>query len=426
MSHIHPVEKRKFFVCSLILILAFLFIFLSPSILSVSALGTSSAQHTLSPLKGGYPKTLTSPNAQYEGWFGTAVAISGKLAVVGAYDETADGYSEAGHAYVYNANTGQLIENLTSPNAQEGGAFGCSVAISGKLAIVGAFGETAKGISGAGHAYVYNTNTWKLIQTLTSPNAQDAGFFGYSVGISGKLAVVGALFETAGYYNDAGHAYVYNADTGELIQTLTSPNAQDYGEFGQSVAISGKLAIVGAYLETANGYSNAGHAYVYNANSGQLIENLTSPNAQEGGWFGESVGISGKLAIVGALGETAYGHSDAGHAYVYNANTGELIENLTSPRPQTVGFFGGSVAISGKLAVVGAPYERADGYGSAGHAYVYNAITGKLIQTLTSPNAQYEGWFGTAVAISGKLAILGAIGEIAGFYQAGHAYLFKE
>ena len=208
MSHIHPVERRKFFVCSLILILAFLFIFLSPSILSVSALGTSSAQHTLSPLKGGYPKTLTSPNAQYEGWFGTAVAISGKLAVVGAYDETADGYSEAGHAYVYNANTGQLIENLTSPNAQEGGAFGCSVAISGKLAVVGAPYERADGYGYSGHAYVYNAITGKMFETLTSPNAQTDGNFGNSIGISGKLAILGAIGEIAGFYQ-AGHAYLF-------------------------------------------------------------------------------------------------------------------------------------------------------------------------------------------------------------------------
>ena len=44
---------------------------------------------------------------------------------------------------------------------------------------------------------------------------------------------------------------------------------------------------------------------------------------------------------------------------------------LTSPNAQAVGFFGWSVAISGKTVVVGAPYETADTFGVAGHAYIY-------------------------------------------------------
>jgi outer membrane protein assembly factor BamB len=74
---------------------------------------------------------------------------------------------------------------------------------------------------------------------------------------------VGAYGETAGGYSAAGHAYVFNAKTGALVQTLTSPNAQLDGYFGFSVAISGSLVMVGACTEAAGGYSMAGHAYAY-------------------------------------------------------------------------------------------------------------------------------------------------------------------
>jgi outer membrane protein assembly factor BamB len=122
-----------------------------------------------------------------------------------------------------------------------------------------------------------------------------------------------------GGYAEAGHAYVFNANTGAVIQTLASPNAQGYGYFGYSVAVSGKLVLVGSPDETAGGYTYAGHVYVLNAHSGKLVRTLTSPNAQSGGGFGESVAVSGKVAVEGAPYETAHGHSAAGHAYVLRA-----------------------------------------------------------------------------------------------------------
>ena len=376
---------------------------------------------------GALVQTLTSSNAQEYGTFGASVAISGKLAVVGAFYETAGGYPSAGHAYVFNANTGALVHTLTSPNAQVDGEFGVSVAISGSLAVVGAQYEAAGGYPSAGHAYIFNAKTGALVQTLTSPNVQDGGLFGYSVAISGSLAIVGAYNEAAGGYSEVGHAYVFNANTGALVQTLTSSNAQEYGAFGASVAISGSLAVVGAYYETAGGYTWAGHAYIFNAKTGALVQALTSPNAQKYGVFGVSVAISSSFAVVGAQYEAAGGYSDAGHAYIFNANTGALIRTLTNPNAQDGGAFGASVAISGKLAMVGAWGETAGGHTGAGHAYVFNANTGALVHTLTSPNAQVDGAFGASVAISGSLAVVGAYNEVAGGYTgAGHAYTYSK
>src|SRR5207245_5975821 len=94
-----------------------------------------------------------------------------------------------------------------------------------------------------------------LITTLTSPNG--GGWFGYSVAISGTNVVVGAPAE------NAGHAYVFTT-TGTLITTFTSPNAQTGGEFGFVVDVSGTNVVIGTQGETAAGFSNAGHAYIYN------------------------------------------------------------------------------------------------------------------------------------------------------------------
>jgi len=154
-------------------------------------------------------------------------------------------------------------------------------------------------------------------------------------------------------------------------KNFTSPNAQSNGGFGESVAMSGTTLVVGAPDETASGYNDAGHVYVFKEETGELMTTLTSPNAQTEGYFGHSVAISGTTVVVGADGETASEYADAGHAYVLEAGTGALVATLASANPQSDGDFGRSVAIFGTLVVVGGPFETAAGYGEAGHAYVF-------------------------------------------------------
>src|SRR5881396_2849689 len=246
--------------------------------------------------------------------------------------------------------------------------------------------------------------------TLTSPNAQTGGAFGSSVAVNegDPIVVVGAFDESAGTPAQpfAGHAYVLDTTTG-LITTLTSPNAQTDGEFGFSVAVSGTTVVVGAPGESAGtpAQTQAGNAYVFDATDGSLITTLTSPNAQTDGVFGSSVGVSGTTVVVGAPDESAGtpAQLDAGNAYVFDATDGSLITTLTSPNVQTGGDFGSSVAVSGTTVVVGAPLESAGTPAQplAGHAYVFDASTGFLTPTtLTSPNAQTDGFFGSSVAVN--------------------------
>ncbi len=400
-------------------------LFISPFLISISSGSSSVSINSTRFSPDVHHHTLTSPNVQDYGVFGDTVAVSGKTVVVGAPDESASGYDYAGHAYAFNAETGKLISTLTSPNAQTAGEFGNAVAMSGNTLVVAAWGETASGYSFAGHVYIFSAKSGKLISTLTSPNAQTDGFFGNSVAVSGDIVVVGAYAETAFGYQAAGHAYIFNAKTGKLDSTLTSPSAQSSGDFGYSVSASDDIALIGAIGETVSGYSFAGHAYTFNTKTGKLINTLSSPNAQTSGFFGNSVAVSASTVVVGAPYETASGYSEAGHAYTFDAKTGSLISNFTSPNAQTDGYFGSSVAVSGKILVVGAPAETASGYTEAGHAYTFNDATEKLISTLTSLNVQDGGYFGWSAAVSGKIVLVGAPEETAsGYYVAGHAYIF--
>ena len=185
--------------------------------------------------------------------------------------------------------------------------------------------------------------------------------------------VVGAPDENGSGYFDGGTAYIFNATTGALIKILSSPNPQDYGSFGASVAINGNTVVVGGPGENASGHVGSGNVYIFNAVTGALLDKLTSPNAQAKGDFGSSVSISGNKIAVGAQWENVSGFQQAGAAYTFNALTGALIIVLANPSPQRFGFFGCSVAISADTVVTGAWGELIS------HAYTFNATTGSLM-----------------------------------------------
>ena len=137
-------------------------------------------------------------------------------------------------------------ELFSKEGENTGDLFGRSMAISGNYAIVGATGFPLN--DSKGKAYIYqrqNDGKWKEVHTIEGENAGNQ--FGYSVAISGNYAIVGA-FEFNG---SAGKAYWYqrqNDGKWKEVHTIEGENGGDF--FGDSVAISGNYAIVGAYTFT--------------------------------------------------------------------------------------------------------------------------------------------------------------------------------
>jgi len=278
---------------------------------------------------------------------------------------------------------------------------------------------------------------WNEATALAAPIPQASAEFGYSVAISGSNAVVGAPDETVNSDSGAGEAWVFNnagGTTWNEATALTAPSPQASAEFGYSVAISGSNAVVGAPDETVNSDSAAGKAWVYFNPSGPAwdeVAALTAPNAQADANFGNSVAISGSNIVVGAWCETVSGRASAGEAWVFNnpfATTWSEVTGLTAPNPQAGATFGSAVAISGSNAVVGADYGI-DGDTEASEAWVFNSpsdTTWNEVAPLPNPSPQDYAYFGYSVAISGANAVVGAYGEtLSGDIYAGEAWVFN-
>ena len=180
-------------------------------------------------------------------------------------------------------------------------------------------------------------------------------YFGLSVAIDGNTVLVGA----PDWNENAGSAYIFNAANGTLIHKILPNDSRSSDQFGSKVAVRGNIAVIGDYTDTVNGpYS--GSTYLFDVASGTQLFKLTPNDGAPGDGFGNAVAIDGTTVLVGASGRDDDGQR-SGAAYLFNATTGAQIAKF---RPNDGSFyesFGGSVAISGNTAIIGASNDHVKG-----------------------------------------------------------------
>jgi len=378
--------------------------------------------------------TLTNPSPQYEAYFGYSVAIAGMRVVVSAPDHNS-GATSSGIAYLYDLSSATPetpVATLTNPSPATADRFGYSVGLSGTRLVVGA-PYTDAGSNNAGSAFVYDlaggTPTMP-VTTLVNPSPVQSSYFAFSVTISGTRVMVGThLDDTV----DASRAYVYDlasATPDAPVASLNNPGPAAAGVFGFSVAVSGTRALVGAPYDDTRAL-DAGVVYLYDLASAipaAPVAALNDPSPAADDHAGVSVAISGTRVVVGAHADDT-GAENAGSAYVYDlasATPTVPVVTLHNPNPEESeggNRFGGSVAISGSLVVIGTPFDVAN----VGRAYAYdlNGATPAIpVAILTNPSATVADWFGWSVSVSGRRVVVGAPYDDTAGTDAGSAYVY--
>ena len=386
--------------------------------------------------------------------FGSAVAISGDYAIVGAEyeDHNVQGTifrAEAGAAYIFRniAGTWTEVQKIVASNRNTGDNFGHSVAISGDYAIVGAhtndgFISGTGNINNSGSAYIFqNTGgIWTQVNILEASDFEADDLFGCSVAISGDYAMVGAWREDEdedeiNSFSDAGSVYVFhnNGGTWSELQKIVASDRGTSDAFGWSVALSGDYAIIGAKEDDQNAtggndLQSAGSAYIFKNTAGTWaqMQKIVASDRGTNDEFGNSVGISGDYAIVGSMLED---HNltgsqtllSAGSSYIFknNAGTFSQLQKIIAPDRDESDMFGCSVAISGNYALIGAYNEEEDPAGAnaiagAGAAYLYENTAGtwSMVQKIVaSDRDSADDYFAYAVALEANNSIVGALLE---------------
>ena len=367
--------------------------------------------------------------SQNKKWFVVMIAVIVCLAV----------------AYPAHADWRQRQKIIASDGAA-GDGFGQSVSISGDLAIVGASDDDDNGYnSGSAFIFKWDGASWMEQQKLTASDGAAGDDFGWSVSISGDLAIVGAGFDDDNG-TESGSAYIFKWDGASWVeqQKLTALDGATWDLFGYSVSItrggagagSGDLAIVGAMYDDDNG-DNSGSAYIFKWDGASWVEQkkLTASDGAHDDKFGHSVSISSDLVIVGAYWDDDNAR-DSGSAYIFKWDGASWMEQqkLIAWDGAANDHFGWSVSItstaagagSEDLAIVGAAYDN-DIEDSSGSAYIFKWDGSSWIeqQKLTASDAARNDFFGWSVSISGDLAIVGAPYDDDYGRDSGSAYMFR-
>lgn len=324
-------------------------------------------------------KLVTPDNSQGSG-FGNAVALEMNTLthrlLVGKETDRDEGV-DAGAVYVFDADTGAFLSKITTPDGG-GSRFGASVAIEGSIAVIGAPESSVNG-SRSGRVFVYDLSTGALMHTLEAASPQSNSLFGCDVGISSGLVVVGACREMIDGVN-SGTAYIFSAQTGQMLSRFTAPDNETNDQFGSAVAIENPIVIVGAVAEDENG-ANAGAAYLFSidvATTPIMVQKLLAPDGSPGDEFGIDVDLqphkSSYRAVVGSW-RADVGETDAGAAYRFELKDDATLfssEKLVASDANEDAFLGQSVALdSDGTTFVGAPEDNTL-HPNGGGVYIYS------------------------------------------------------
>lgn len=222
---------------------------------------------------------LESPVPSDRARMGSAVAVGQRVAVVGAPGNSQKGL-DAGAAYIYDrdATTGAYAEGqLIQPSTLDPfDRFGGAVAVSGNVLVLGAKGDD-EAAPNAGAAYVYTRagvgSPFTLLQKLVPPSAGVSDCYGISVAVASTRIAVGAPRSDQSAL-DAGAVYLYEYDAvlGEFVDAgvVLDPAAGVGDQFGISVGLSLDQLFVGAErLDDPAGDPNVGGVVVFDDLGGQ-------------------------------------------------------------------------------------------------------------------------------------------------------------
>lgn len=322
---------------------------------------------------------------------------------------------------------------LVASDGDAGDGFGSAVSINGDYAIIGASADRINGNNNQGSAYIFvrQGNTWVQQAKIAAADGSADDGFGNSVAISGDYAVVGARAHNTNGNLDQGAAYVFLRSGNNWIQNakLVANDGASGDQFGSRVKISGNDIVVGAASDDIGASANQGSAYVFVRNGTNWVQQakLVASDGAANDFFG-NVSISGDYVVVGAPGDDIGASVDQGSAYVFfrTGTSWAQVVKLTAPDGDAFDDFGCSTGISGQWVIVGA---RSDDIGSTvnqGSAHIFrrDPLTWEHDKKLSLPLGSTAGAFGIDVAISNGFAIVGASNEQVNGTAIGSAFLY--
>jgi len=315
---------------------------------------------------------LTASDGSSWDLFGISVSLDGYTCLIGAHGDDDNG-DHTGSAYIFRYNDPNWAQEakLTAFDGTQDDEFGTSVSVSGNRCVIGARGDDDNG-DGSGSAYVFRFDgqNWGYDSKLLASDGRAGDLFGSSVSISGDLCIAGAKFDDDNG-DKSGSAYIFRyADPNWIQEAKLLPSegeAEDF--FGGSVCLDGNLCIVGAHGNDDRG-EHTGSAYAFRFADPNWVQEAKLTASDGGAWdsFGWSVAVSGDIGAVGAYMDN-YIASEAGSAYIFRFADGNWDQEikLAGVDPAEHDHFGWSLSLDFDNVLVGA--IRKNNYTGAAYTF---------------------------------------------------------
>jgi FG-GAP repeat len=371
---------------------------------------------------------LTADDGLADDWFGSAVALQGDVAVLGAMGcDASDMNSGAAYIFRRSGDTWAQHQKLSDPDGGLFDSFGRAVAIDGDTIAVGA-NKSDGPVANCGAAFVYvrSGDTWMLQQKLTAADAEADDTFGFCLDLQGDTLAIGAYGEDA-LGASAGAAYVFTRSDGVWSQQakLTASDGVAADQFGTALCLNGDSLAMGAPYK-----SNMGAVYVFVNDGGVWSEQqrLTAPDgAVEDGFGNYVVELDGDTLLVGSPFDDDLGDkSGSAYAFTRTAGVWTFQQKLLPSDGEARAYFAGwAGALDGDTFVASAHYHDEAAVDS-GVAYLFTRSGGVWTeqQKVVGSDTGEGDAFSIALALDGQNLLAGASYHDAGADNSGGAYVF--
>lgn len=367
---------------------------------------------------------LPPPDTTRGNFFGSAVAVYGETAVIGASGTDACG-TNSGVAYVYRRvgnGEWQMTARLLPNDCHEEHFFGRAVDIHEDRVLVTSHRPYFRE-STSNAVYVFErrpgTNDWTQTARIEDPLKGTSGPFASSISIDAdRVLATSAGDATTGTEHGAAWIFERDADGNWAPVARLSPSlGPDKGVFGVSGALDGDRAVVAASRYFAD---RPGRLYIFErASDGTWSETDRIEGIDD---FFMSVDIRGDWLLAG---ESRGGRSGAGQARLFRRRDDgrwRSSETLRPSSPYAHGGFGSEVSLGDDRALVSGFDEQLELDVNIDRVvYVFQLDEDDSRWSQRRIVDVGETAFGASIDLEGETAIVGQVSES----RPGQAYIVR-
>ena len=303
---------------------------------------------------------------------------------------------------------------FTASDATSQGHFGAALAVDGNTVLVGSIGADASVyFRGAVYVFVRNGMTWSQQAKLTASDSAPNDWFGETVALSGDTALIGAPHDNT--YTGAAYVFVRSGTTWSQQAKLTASDKATNDFFGRHLLLDGDTALV----STTRKSSDKGAVYVFTRSGSTWSQQakLTASDGASNDDFGFTLAYENNTAVIGAWAKSS--RTGAAYVFVRSSTSWSQQAKLTASDAAAGDEFSWYIDLEDDTALISA-HNKSSGRGAA-YVFVRSGTSWSQQAKLTASDAAVDNYCGFPAILRGDTVLLGARG-VNNF--AGAAYVF--